>query len=233
MSDDDELLTVLEVAERLKVNQQTVRNWLDRGDMRETRVGPRRIRVRESDLEAFLEQRSGANLKPLGTQAGLPPIDERRRQQEIAAWKSLGNAMSKTMSSVPHGNRRAAFKAPRATSSGSRRTIRSAQAPRLTRTSLQAGGRWFEPSTAHRGTSCKADVLHTAIIRLTPAVKVAGPGRGSRRLTAPQFARSWSSSTASRSRSRWRRRPAGGSWSRNSSRSAPKCTSPSRLRRAH
>ncbi len=74
--------------------------------MRGTRVGPRRIRVRESDLEAFLEQRSGANLKPLGTQAGLPPIDERRRQQEIAAWKSLGTAMSKTMSSVPHGNRR-------------------------------------------------------------------------------------------------------------------------------
>lgn len=102
MSDDDELLTVLEVAERLKVNQQTVRNcWTEA-----TCAGPRRIRVRESDLEAFLEQRSGANLKPLGTQAGLPPIDERRRQQEIAAWKSLGTAMSKTMSSVPHGNRR-------------------------------------------------------------------------------------------------------------------------------
>ncbi len=103
---DDELLTVVEVAERLKVNQQTVRNWLDRGDMRETRVGSRRVRIRKSDLEAFLQARSGTNLKPPGKQPALPPIDERGRQQEIAAWKSLGSAMSNTMKSAGRGNRR-------------------------------------------------------------------------------------------------------------------------------
>jgi excisionase family DNA binding protein len=48
------LLTVAEVANRLKVNQQTVRNWLIRGELCEVRVGPRRVRIRESDLEAFL-----------------------------------------------------------------------------------------------------------------------------------------------------------------------------------
>jgi len=34
----DELLTVAEVAELLKLNQQTVRNMLDRGDLPSVRV---------------------------------------------------------------------------------------------------------------------------------------------------------------------------------------------------
>jgi excisionase family DNA binding protein len=50
----DELLTVSEVAEMLKVNQQTVRNWIDRGELSAVRVGSRRVRVKESDLYAFL-----------------------------------------------------------------------------------------------------------------------------------------------------------------------------------
>jgi hypothetical protein len=40
----DELLTVYDVAGRLKVNQQTVRNRIDGGELVGIRVGSRRIR---------------------------------------------------------------------------------------------------------------------------------------------------------------------------------------------
>jgi excisionase family DNA binding protein len=38
----DQFLTVAEVAELLKLNQQTVRNWIDRGELAAVRVGQRR-----------------------------------------------------------------------------------------------------------------------------------------------------------------------------------------------
>jgi excisionase family DNA binding protein len=46
---------VAEVAELLKLNQQTVRNWIDQGSLPATRVG-RRVRIRRFDLEQLLEQ---------------------------------------------------------------------------------------------------------------------------------------------------------------------------------
>jgi excisionase family DNA binding protein len=52
---DDSFLTVAEVAELLKLNQQTVRNWIDQGSLPALRVG-RRVRIRRSDLERVLEQ---------------------------------------------------------------------------------------------------------------------------------------------------------------------------------
>ena len=50
---DDSFLTVAEVAEILKLNQQTVRNWIDQGSLPALRVG-RRVRIRRSDLERLL-----------------------------------------------------------------------------------------------------------------------------------------------------------------------------------
>jgi excisionase family DNA binding protein len=50
----DEFLTVREIAEHLKVNQQSVRNWIDGGELAAVWVGARRVRVRQSDLDAFL-----------------------------------------------------------------------------------------------------------------------------------------------------------------------------------
>ena len=43
-----------EVAELLKLNQQTIRNIIDGGELGHVRVGQRRVRVRQSQLDAFL-----------------------------------------------------------------------------------------------------------------------------------------------------------------------------------
>jgi excisionase family DNA binding protein len=57
---DDEFLTVAEIAERLKLNPQTVRNWIDRGDMASVRLGSRRVRVLSSELDRFINESSSA-----------------------------------------------------------------------------------------------------------------------------------------------------------------------------
>jgi excisionase family DNA binding protein len=51
---DDEFLTVAEIAQILKLNQQTVRNWIDQGTLPALRVG-RRVRVRRSDFDTLVE----------------------------------------------------------------------------------------------------------------------------------------------------------------------------------
>ncbi len=59
---DEEFLTVAEVADLLKLNQQTVRNWIDAGYLKAFHVG-RRVRVLPSDLEELLER---SRIQPLG-----------------------------------------------------------------------------------------------------------------------------------------------------------------------
>jgi excisionase family DNA binding protein len=59
----ESFLTVAEVAELLKLNQQTVRNWIDQGSLPAVRVG-RRVRIKRSDLDQILEA---------GYQPGNPP----------------------------------------------------------------------------------------------------------------------------------------------------------------
>ena len=50
---ESEFLTVAEVAQTLKLNQQTVRNWIDQGSLPALRIG-RRVRIRRSDFEALI-----------------------------------------------------------------------------------------------------------------------------------------------------------------------------------
>jgi excisionase family DNA binding protein len=50
---DESYLTVAEVAQLLKLNQQTVRNWIDQGSLPALLVG-RRVRIKRSDLERVL-----------------------------------------------------------------------------------------------------------------------------------------------------------------------------------
>jgi excisionase family DNA binding protein len=51
---EESYLTVADVAELLKLNQQTVRNWIDAGSLPAIRVG-RRVRIKRSDLDRILE----------------------------------------------------------------------------------------------------------------------------------------------------------------------------------
>ena len=49
----DSFMTVAEVAEILKLNQQTVRNWIDQGSLPAVRMG-RRVRIKRSDFDRVL-----------------------------------------------------------------------------------------------------------------------------------------------------------------------------------
>ena len=52
------MLTVDQVAERLKVNEQTVRRWLREGQLEGVAFGGRTgWRISEADLQAFLDAR--------------------------------------------------------------------------------------------------------------------------------------------------------------------------------
>jgi excisionase family DNA binding protein len=52
----DEYLTVAEIAKELKLNEQRIRNWIDRRELRAVRVGARRVRVLRSDLDRLLAE---------------------------------------------------------------------------------------------------------------------------------------------------------------------------------
>jgi excisionase family DNA binding protein len=52
---EESYLTVAEVAETLKLNPQTVRNWIDQGSLPALRVG-RRVRIKRSDFERVLDE---------------------------------------------------------------------------------------------------------------------------------------------------------------------------------
>jgi excisionase family DNA binding protein len=49
----DEFMTVAEVAAILKLNQQTVRNWIDAGKLPALHIG-RRVRIRRADFDQLL-----------------------------------------------------------------------------------------------------------------------------------------------------------------------------------
>lgn len=60
---EESYLTVAEVAELLKLNQQTVRNWIDQGSLPALRVG-RRVRIKRSDFERVLAEGYSGRARP-------------------------------------------------------------------------------------------------------------------------------------------------------------------------
>ena len=70
---DETYLTVAEVAETLKLNQQTVRNWIDQGSLPALRVG-RRVRIKRSDFDRILDQ--GYSGRAAGSKSSPSPSAE-------------------------------------------------------------------------------------------------------------------------------------------------------------
>ncbi len=53
---EERLLTIPEVANRLRVNQKTIRRWIDMGELAAYKLG-HQWRISERDLRSFLEKR--------------------------------------------------------------------------------------------------------------------------------------------------------------------------------
>lgn len=55
---DDKWLTVAQIAERLQIDNETVRRWLRSGELPGLLIGRKGgYRVQESDLQAFLQEK--------------------------------------------------------------------------------------------------------------------------------------------------------------------------------
>ena len=77
MADEAEetYLTVAEVAATLKLNQQTVRNWIDAGTLPALRVG-RRVRIKRSDFQRILADNYNGGQKGAPTTQPDPTGDD-------------------------------------------------------------------------------------------------------------------------------------------------------------
>jgi len=53
----EKMLTVEEVAEQMRVNEKTVRNWITSGELPAFPIGKRGYRISERDFHAFVEAR--------------------------------------------------------------------------------------------------------------------------------------------------------------------------------
>jgi excisionase family DNA binding protein len=79
----DEFLTVAEVATLLKLNPQTVRNWIDQGTLAAVRVG-RRVRVTRADLERVIQE---------GYSPGIAAAQEEALNAAHGFWDGEGHAL--------------------------------------------------------------------------------------------------------------------------------------------
>ncbi len=59
----EEYLTINEIARHLKLNHQTIRNWIAQGRLPAIRIG-RRIRIRRADLDVILAQGTTTPITP-------------------------------------------------------------------------------------------------------------------------------------------------------------------------
>ncbi len=58
----EEVYTVQEVAQRLRVSERTVRNWIESGELPAFPIGKRGYRISKADLQAFVDERKKRNL---------------------------------------------------------------------------------------------------------------------------------------------------------------------------
>ncbi len=89
--DEERMLTVAEVAERLRVHQQTVREWLRLGKIKGARLGGTKMgwRIPEDEILRFLNgEQTGAVLSPSERYAqALQRLASQCRQDAAAALR--------------------------------------------------------------------------------------------------------------------------------------------------
>jgi excisionase family DNA binding protein len=69
---EDSFLTVADVAAMLKLNPQTVRNWIDQGSLPAIKVG-RRVRIRRSDFDRMIANGASSGARTTSAPASSPP----------------------------------------------------------------------------------------------------------------------------------------------------------------
>lgn len=75
-----DVLTVEEVAERLKLNPFTIRRLLREGVLHGSKVGKRQWRIQLRDLEAYLSQGSNGGTHPRSGSSTMEPVLPQGRQ---------------------------------------------------------------------------------------------------------------------------------------------------------
>jgi excisionase family DNA binding protein len=93
-------LTVAEIAQLLKVNQQTIRSWIDRRELAAVRVGSRRVRIKQSDLDGFLEDAETIIPKDEQQPAGADQVEA----AEPELLEQLGAALENARRAVSEGD---------------------------------------------------------------------------------------------------------------------------------
>jgi excisionase family DNA binding protein len=68
---NEEFLTVAEIASILKLNQQTIRNWIDQRKLPAVHIG-RRVRVLRSDFDRLVEGGYEKDSKPQAPSENAP-----------------------------------------------------------------------------------------------------------------------------------------------------------------
>ena len=94
--------TVSEIAEHLKLNQQTIRNWIDQGSLPAVRIG-RRVRVRRTDIDRMLAE--GATVATEPKASGVAPDNARERLEQALerARQLLGRGTAARRSELAAG----------------------------------------------------------------------------------------------------------------------------------
>ena len=88
----DKFLTVKEVAERLLLNQQTVRNLIDRGTIPAVHVG-RRVRIPQADFDRYLRAVSTGEIeKPRSAKPEAELLSQRQLAQALGRSHDWVNA---------------------------------------------------------------------------------------------------------------------------------------------
>lgn len=86
---DDELLTLPQIAQMLRVNPSTVRLWVREQRLAAHKAGGRKWLVRRGDLERMLEEQPN-----IGHPRGSPPTDAPKDWSEIPEQAALNLASS-------------------------------------------------------------------------------------------------------------------------------------------